>query len=80
MPAGPSLASRYPHLPGLCHMSPSAGRMWVAKYTGDGRAVDREHERQEQVAKDKAPTISDVAAHEHVAPPPAPKPSGDSAA
>lgn len=54
--------------------------MWVAKYTGDGRAVDREHERQEQVAKDKAPTISDVAAHEHVAPPPAPKPSGDSAA
>jgi hypothetical protein len=51
-------------------MSESAGRVWVAKYLGDGRAVEREQERQEKSARDKAPTIKDVTAHEHVAPAP----------
>lgn len=66
--AGPSLASRYPQLPGLCHMSESAGRMWVAKYTADGRAVEREQERQELRQRDHAPTLEDLSAHEHSAP------------
>lgn len=54
-----------PGVPGLCHMSPSAGRAWVARARGDGRALDRELERQEKVAAVKAPTLHDVLSPSH---------------
>lgn len=60
-----SLCSTYPQVPGLCHMSESAGRMWVAKYLKNGRAIDREQERQEKAAAVTAPTMADAISHEH---------------
>jgi len=66
---GPSLASRYPHLPGLCHLSESAGRMLVARYRRDNRAVEREIARQEHQARGTKPTIQDALTHQHVPPP-----------
>lgn len=62
---GPKLCAQYPQVPGLCHMSESAGRMWVAKYLKDGRAVDREQERQEKRAAVVAPTMADAITHHH---------------
>lgn len=62
---GPTLCQQYPQIPGLCHMSESAGRMWVAKATRNSRAVDREQERQEKAAAVKAPTMADVITHQH---------------
>jgi len=59
------LCATNPDVPGLCHMSPSAGRAWVARARGDGRALDREIERQEKAAAIKAPTVSDVLSHTH---------------
>lgn len=61
----PSMCSRYPMVPGLCHMSEDAGRMWVAKYRGDTRAVDKEAERQEIKAKEKPFTMADAISHTH---------------
>jgi hypothetical protein len=63
-PAVP-LCVRNPDVPGLCHMSPSAGRAWVARARGDNRALDRELERQEKAARHSPPTLSDVIAHDH---------------
>jgi hypothetical protein len=60
-----SLCSAYPQVPGLCHMSESAGRMAVAKYLGDSRRIDREQERQEKAAAVKAPVLSDAISHHH---------------
>ena len=69
------LCSDYPQIPGLCHMSESAGRMWVAKYRRDGRAIDREQQRQEEAAATRTPTIADAISHQHTpAPAPAPAP------
>ena len=62
---GPSLCQQYPQIPGLCHMSESAQRMWVAKATRNSRAVDREQERQELAAAVRAPTMADAITHEH---------------
>jgi putative FmdB family regulatory protein len=62
---GPTLCQQYPQIPGLCHMSESAGRMWVAKATRNSRAVDREQERQEKAAAVKAPTMANVITHQH---------------
>lgn len=70
-PGGPptrkvsKLCAQYPQIPGLCHMSESAGRMWVAKYLKDGRAIDREQERQEKAAAVKAPALDDAISHQH---------------
>lgn len=61
----PPLCAQYPQIPGLCHMSESAARMWVAKYTGDRRTVDREQERQESAAAVAPPTMSDAISHQH---------------
>ncbi len=69
----PSMCSRYPMVPGLCHMSEDAGRMWVAKYRGDSRAVDKESERQELKAKEKPPTMADAISHVHHSEPIAPR-------
>lgn len=60
-----SLCSLFPQVPGLCHMSESAGRMMVAKYRGDNRAVERELSRQESRAASKLPTMGDVLTHHH---------------
>jgi putative FmdB family regulatory protein len=62
---GPTLCQQYPQIPGLCHMSESAGRMWVAKATRNARAVDREQERQETSAAAKPPTMADAITHSH---------------
>ncbi len=59
------LCATNPDVPGLCHMSPSAGRAWVARARGDGRALDRELARQERAAAITAPTVSDVLSHTH---------------
>jgi hypothetical protein len=59
------LCVRNPDVPGLCHMSPSAGRAWVARARGDNRALDRELERQEAAAKVATPSLADVVAHDH---------------
>lgn len=64
----PALCSQYPQVPGLCHMSESAGRMWVAKYTRNSRAVDREQERQEKQASVAPATMADAIGHHHAAP------------
>ena len=62
---GPTMCQQYPQIPGLCHMSDSAQRMWVAKATGNARAVDREQECQEKAAAVKAPTMADAITHTH---------------
>jgi len=71
-PRGPKLCSQYPQIPGLCHMSESAGRMWVAKYLKNGRAIDREQQRQEEAAAVTAPKLEDAISHHHVDVPAAP--------
>lgn len=64
-PARRSLCATNPDVPGLCHMSESAGRAWIARYKGDGRSLDRELERQEKAAKVSTPTMSDAISHNH---------------
>lgn len=64
-PSAQSLCSQNPDVPGLCHMSPSAGRAWVARYRGDGRALDAELARQQVAATEKKPTIGDAISHSH---------------
>lgn len=63
---GPTMCQQYPQIPGLCHMSESAQRMWVAKATKNSRAVDREQERQEKAAAVSPPTMADAISHHHV--------------
>jgi hypothetical protein len=63
-PADP-LCVRNPDVPGLCHLSESAGRAWVARARGDNRALDRELERQEKAAAVTPPSLADVVAHDH---------------
>lgn len=59
------LCATNPGIPGLCHMSESAGRAWIARARGDHRALDRELARQEQAAKESVPTMSDAVTHSH---------------
>lgn len=54
-----------PDVPGLCHMTPAAGRAWLARARKDGRALERELERQEKAAVTSPPTIDDVVSHHH---------------
>jgi predicted nucleic acid-binding Zn ribbon protein len=61
----PSLCTQYPAVPGLCHMSESAGRMMVAKFTGDNQGVEKELSRQESRARVSPPTMDDVVTHQH---------------
>jgi hypothetical protein len=60
-----SLCAQNPDVPGLCHMSPSAGRAWVARARGDGRALDAELTRQQAAAAISPPTMADAISHEH---------------
>jgi len=59
------MCQQYPQIPGLCHMSESAQRMWVAKATRNSRAIDREQERQEKAAAISPPKLADVLTHQH---------------
>jgi predicted nucleic acid-binding Zn ribbon protein len=61
----PSLCTQYPQVPGLCHMSQSAGRMMVAKFTGDHQGVEKELSRQESHARNSPPTMDDAITHQH---------------
>jgi putative FmdB family regulatory protein len=64
-PREPTLCQQYPQIPGLCHMTPSAQRRWVATYTRDTRAQEREIAHQESTAKEQAPVLSDAISHTH---------------
>lgn len=63
--SGTRMCQQYPQIPGLCHMSPSAQRRWVAAYTRDNRALDQELARQENAAAVKRPEIADAISHHH---------------
>jgi hypothetical protein len=60
-----SLCRRYPQIPGLCHMSESAQKRWVATYLRDNRSLEREIASQEKSAKDHTPALADVITHSH---------------
>jgi CubicO group peptidase (beta-lactamase class C family) len=62
---GRPLCARYPQVPGLCHMSPTAGRVWVARYLQDHRALDAELGRQQSTPRETAPTMNDAVTHHH---------------
>lgn len=70
-----SLCTQYPQVPGLCHMSESAGRMWVAKYQRDNRTIERELSRQEARAAEKPLTMQDAITHNHHPSPAPPAPT-----
>ena len=65
--ASPALCKTNPDVPGLCHMSETAGRAWVARYRGDNRALDVELGRQEEAARITPPTMADAITHHHFA-------------
>jgi hypothetical protein len=69
------MCSTYPQVPGLCHMSESAGRRWVATYLNDNRRLDRELARQEAAATVQAPTMADAITHHHYTEPAMPTPT-----
>jgi len=54
-----------PDVPGLCHMTPAAGRAWLARARKDNRSLERELASQEVAAKIAAPTIDAVVSHHH---------------
>ncbi|SDY87014.1 FmdB family zinc ribbon protein [Herbiconiux ginsengi] len=64
-PGNRSLCAENPDVPGLCHMSPAAGRAWVARARGDNRALDAELAAQEKAAAVTKPTMADAISHEH---------------
>ena len=54
-----------PDVPGLCHMTPSAGRAWLARARGDNRSLEQELARQEAAAVTSPPTLDAVVSHHH---------------
>ena len=69
--AEPSLCTRNPDVLGLCHMTPDAGRAWVARVRGDNRTLERELAKQEAAAAVRTPKLDDVLSHSHARPAPA---------
>lgn len=76
------LCASNPDVPGLCHLPPEAGRLWLARARKDGRALEKELERIEQAPSPLGSTFSaghhhGAHHHSHDAPPPdtAPLPS-----
>lgn len=64
----PSLCTQNPDVLGLCHMTPDAGRAWVARVRKDNRALERELARQEAAAAVRPPRLEDVVSHSHARP------------
>ena len=62
-------------VPGLCHMSESAGRMMVAKYTRNSRAIESVLSRQEARAATTPLTMQDAITHNHHPSPAPPTPA-----
>jgi hypothetical protein len=60
-----ALCQKNPWVPGLCHMTPDAGRAWVARARGDTRTLDRELERQERARQDNPGHVPDPISHDH---------------
>lgn len=63
--AGGPLCATAPDVPGLCHMSETAGRAWIARARGDHRALDAEYARQERSAQHRKPSVADAISHGH---------------
>lgn len=61
----PSLCRQYPQIPGLCHMTESAQKRWVATYRKDNRALEREIASQEAAAEGRTPVMGDAISHHH---------------
>ena len=66
-PAASSLCAANPDVPGLCHMSETAGRAWIARYRGDERALDAEYSRQRTAHEESgvASITADAISHGH---------------
>lgn len=69
-PRAPATGSRplcqdNPDVPGLCHMTPEAGRAWVARARRDNRSLDRELERQETARREHPHAVPEPASHDH---------------
>ncbi|GAA4884316.1 hypothetical protein GCM10023403_59730 [Pseudonocardia benzenivorans] len=67
-PPEQSLCARNPDVLGLCHMTPEAGRAWVARVRGDNRTLERELAAQEAAAAVRTPKLEDVLSHSHSRP------------
>lgn len=64
-PGPAALCARNPDIPGLCHMSPTAARSWIARARKDNRALEREIARQESAAAVRSPALNDIVSHAH---------------
>jgi putative FmdB family regulatory protein len=60
-----ALCQDNPDVPGLCHMTEDAGRMWVARARKDNRSLDRELERQERARSDHPGVVPEPVSHDH---------------
>jgi hypothetical protein len=58
------LCAANPDIPGLCTLSPTAGRALVARARGDNRALEREIAYQEKMHKEQPGSLT-VEAHGH---------------
>lgn len=64
-PPGPALCRTNPDVPGLCHMTPEAGRAWIARARRDNRRLERELERQERSLQESDGKPADPVTHDH---------------
>lgn len=55
----------YPDIPGLCHMTPSAARAWVARARGDNRALEHELQQQEIAVRENGVPAGEPVRHDH---------------
>ncbi|MCF7550813.1 zinc ribbon domain-containing protein [Pseudonocardia sp. WMMC193] len=62
---GRSLCLDNRDVPGLCHMTPDAGRAWVARARRDNRSLERELERQERSLKENPTHAPSPVSHDH---------------
>lgn len=54
-----------PDVPGLCHMTPSAARAWVARARRDNRGLERELARQERALAETGAPGAEPVHHDH---------------
>jgi DNA-directed RNA polymerase subunit RPC12/RpoP len=55
----------YPDIPGLCHITPSAARAWVARALGDNRRLERELQRQETALRECGGSAGEPVRRDH---------------